>query len=111
MSLAGTIIYFIFEFGFSLYTKLFSSLVSHAFNDMGVNVFWTVIFIAFVCISIWIFFTMYMYTSLFAFILYPLFIFLLGPAIGLLSSYALYLVFKTMRARKQLVHSNVKFSQ
>ncbi|CUL24215.1 hypothetical protein E1Z16_04125 [Listeria monocytogenes] len=51
------------------------------------------------------------YPTLFAFILYPLFIFLLGPAIVLLSSYALYLVFKTMRARKQLVDSNEKFSQ
>ncbi|MBF2347849.1 hypothetical protein IA932_01100 [Listeria marthii] len=51
------------------------------------------------------------YPALFAFILYPLFIFLLGPAIVLLSSYALYLVFKTMRARKQLVDSNEKFSQ
>ncbi|HAA7256713.1 TPA_asm: hypothetical protein GHF66_14080 [Listeria monocytogenes] len=111
MSLAGTIIYFIFEFGFSLYTKLFSYLVAHAFTDMGVIVFWAVLFIAFVCISIWIFFTMYMYTSLFAFILYPLFIFLLGPAIVLLAAYALYLVFKTMRERKQLVHSNEKFSQ
>ncbi|CUL47624.1 hypothetical protein HXF18_10175 [Listeria monocytogenes] len=51
------------------------------------------------------------YPTLFAFILYPLFIFLHGPAIVLLSSYALYLVFKTMRARKQLVDSNEKFSQ
>lgn len=37
MSLAGTIIYFIFEFGFSLYTKLFSYLVGHAFTDMGIK--------------------------------------------------------------------------
>lgn len=111
MSLVGTILYFIFEFGFNLYTKLFSFLVGHAFTEMGVNLFWAVLFIGFICISIWLFFTMYMYTSLFAFILYPLFIFLLGPAIVLLAAYALYLVFKTMKERKQMAHSNEKFSQ
>lgn len=77
MSLAGTIIYFIFEFGFSLYTKLFSSSLCTCIQA---------------CSRL-------------------SYIFLLGPAIVLLSSYALYLVFKTMRERKQLVHSNEKFSQ
>lgn len=106
MSLAGTIIYYIFEFGFNLYTKLFSFLVGHAFTDLGVNVFGAILFIAFVCISIWIFFTMYMYTSLFAFILYPLFIFLLGPAVVLLAVYALYLIIKTLKERKLIAQSN-----
>ncbi|MBC2137497.1 hypothetical protein HCA93_14475 [Listeria innocua] len=106
MSLAGTIIYFIFEFGFSLYTKLFSYLVGHAFTDMGVNVFWSALFFGFIIVSVGIFCTIYMYTSFFALVLYPLCIFLIGPIIVIVTAYSLYLLVKILKERKQMAHSN-----
>ncbi|MBC1481574.1 hypothetical protein HCJ52_14035 [Listeria sp. FSL L7-1485] len=106
MSLIGTILYYIFGFGFNLYTTIFSFLADHALTDLGVNVFWAVLFSAFVILSIMGFFAIYMYTSFFAIIVYPLFIALLGPAIIIAAAYALFLLFKVFKEKKQTIRSN-----
>ncbi|EAC4365550.1 hypothetical protein ACKW0K_000046 [Listeria monocytogenes] len=110
MSLVGTILYFVFGFGFHLYTKLFRFLTEHAFSEMGINLFWATLFVGFIVLSIGVFFTIYMYTSLFAFILYPLFIFLLGPFLVVTAIYAVYLVFKTFQERRKMAPSNEELS-
>lgn len=106
MSLVGTILYFIFGFGFNLYTKIFSFLADHALTYAGVNVFWAVLFGAFVVLSIIAFFAIYMYTSFFAIIVYPVIIALLGPATVLAAAYGIFLILKVMKEKRQAIQSN-----
>lgn len=83
--------------------KNYLFLVDDAFKELGMNVFWSVLFFGFIIVSVDIFCIIYMYTSFFALVLYPLCI-LLGPIIVIVAAYSLYLLVRIMKERKQMAY-------
>lgn len=105
MSLLGTIFYEILAFGVNSITGIFSFVAKKLSEGTEGTLFWLVILITLICVVLVSFGILFMYTSFFAFILYPLLVILLGPALVLALMYTLYVLVRSVVKKKRASES------